>query len=139
VRRCRTVIQLAGLGQLSWVVSEVLDLESSQEPDVDRHRKVNGWILTRGRSRAIDRVRFERRKKRFDPFAMEPPPLSMWICVGKSEATVDHREIKCQRASVHRMHKIAWRQLRASRRGRDRRVRPLNFALGAPANRRPWT
>jgi RNA polymerase sigma-70 factor (ECF subfamily) len=33
---------------------------------------VLGWIMNQARSRAVDRVRFEHRKKRFDPDAMDP-------------------------------------------------------------------
>jgi RNA polymerase sigma-70 factor, ECF subfamily len=35
---------------------------------------VLGWILNQARSRAIDRLRFEQRKKRVDPGKDEPPP-----------------------------------------------------------------
>jgi RNA polymerase sigma-70 factor (ECF subfamily) len=34
---------------------------------------VLGWIMNQARSRAIDRVRFEQRKKRVDPGAEDPP------------------------------------------------------------------
>ena len=34
---------------------------------------VLGWIMNQARSRAIDRLRFETRKKRLDPEALEPP------------------------------------------------------------------
>ena len=36
---------------------------------------VVGWIMTQARSRAIDRVRFEQRKKRLNTSGEEPPPL----------------------------------------------------------------
>ena len=35
---------------------------------------VLGWIMNQARSRAIDRVRFERRQKRFDPHPSDPVP-----------------------------------------------------------------
>ena len=35
---------------------------------------VLGWIMNQARSRAIDRVRFEQRKKRVDPQARDPLP-----------------------------------------------------------------
>jgi RNA polymerase sigma-70 factor, ECF subfamily len=35
---------------------------------------VLGWIMNQARSRAIDRVRFEQRKKRVNPYAEEPAP-----------------------------------------------------------------
>jgi RNA polymerase sigma-70 factor (ECF subfamily) len=35
---------------------------------------VVGWIVNQARSRAIDRVRFEQRKKRVNPDADQPPP-----------------------------------------------------------------
>ena len=35
---------------------------------------VVGWILNQARSRAIDRLRFEQRKKRVDPHAADPHP-----------------------------------------------------------------
>jgi RNA polymerase sigma-70 factor (ECF subfamily) len=35
---------------------------------------VLGWIMNQARSRAIDRLRFERRKKRVDPHGSEPLP-----------------------------------------------------------------
>ena len=37
---------------------------------------VLGWIMNQARSRAIDRVRFEGRKKRVDPYAGEPSPAA---------------------------------------------------------------
>jgi RNA polymerase sigma-70 factor, ECF subfamily len=36
---------------------------------------VLGWLMNQARSRAIDRVRFESRKKRVDPHAGEPAPV----------------------------------------------------------------
>ena len=36
---------------------------------------VVGWIMNQARSRAIDRVRFEQRKKRLNTSGEEPPPL----------------------------------------------------------------
>ena len=36
---------------------------------------VLGWIMNQARSRAIDRVRFEQRKKRVDPYAGTPPAV----------------------------------------------------------------
>jgi RNA polymerase sigma-70 factor, ECF subfamily len=35
---------------------------------------VLGWIMNQARSRAIDRLRFEQRKKRVDPYAGDPLP-----------------------------------------------------------------
>ena len=35
---------------------------------------VVGWIMNQARSRAIDRLRFEQRKKRVDPYAGQPLP-----------------------------------------------------------------
>ena len=37
---------------------------------------VLGWIMNQARSRAIDRLRFEQRKKRVDPHASEPLPAT---------------------------------------------------------------
>ena len=37
---------------------------------------VVGWIMNQARSRAIDRLRFERRKKRVDPYAASPLPAT---------------------------------------------------------------
>jgi RNA polymerase sigma-70 factor, ECF subfamily len=37
---------------------------------------VVGWIMNQARSRAIDRVRFERRKKRVNPHADDPVPAA---------------------------------------------------------------
>lgn len=37
---------------------------------------VLGWLMNQARSRALDRLRFERRKKRVDPHAGEPPMTS---------------------------------------------------------------
>jgi RNA polymerase sigma-70 factor, ECF subfamily len=37
---------------------------------------VVGWIMNQARCRAIDRVRFEQRKKRVDPHAHEPLPVT---------------------------------------------------------------
>jgi RNA polymerase sigma-70 factor (ECF subfamily) len=39
-----------------------------------RNGTVLGWIMNQARSRAIDRLRFEQRKKRVDPHAGEPLP-----------------------------------------------------------------
>ncbi len=38
------------------------------------HGTVLGWIMNQARSRAIDRLRFEQRKKRVDPRAGDPLP-----------------------------------------------------------------
>ena len=37
---------------------------------------VLGWIMNQARSRAIDRLRFDQRKKRVDPHADTPPPAA---------------------------------------------------------------
>ena len=37
---------------------------------------VVGWIMNQARSRAIDRVRFDQRKKRVDPGANDPSPVA---------------------------------------------------------------
>lgn len=34
------LVQLARLGDLNWIASDVLDLESSRNPDVDRRGKI---------------------------------------------------------------------------------------------------
>jgi RNA polymerase sigma-70 factor (ECF subfamily) len=47
---------------------------------------VLGWIMNQARSRAIDRLRFERRKKRVDPRAKESVPAAV---VSDSEDTLD--------------------------------------------------
>lgn len=44
------LIQLAKIGALNWIGSEVLDLESSRNPDSDRRRKVEA-LLTAATSR----------------------------------------------------------------------------------------
>jgi RNA polymerase sigma-70 factor, ECF subfamily len=38
---------------------------------------VVGWIMNQARSRAIDRVRFEQRKKRVNPYADNPTPVTV--------------------------------------------------------------
>ena len=40
------IVQLARLGELILIGSEVLDLESSQNPDTDRRRKVEAFLST---------------------------------------------------------------------------------------------
>jgi RNA polymerase sigma-70 factor, ECF subfamily len=50
---------------------------------------VLGWIMNQARSRAIDRLRFEQRKKRVDPHANNPLPVT---AVGDSEDVYDLRE-----------------------------------------------
>lgn len=50
---------------------------------------VVGWIMNQARSRAIDRLRFEQRKKRVNPHADVPLPMS--VAVGPDEA-MDLRE-----------------------------------------------
>ncbi len=47
---------------------------------------VLGWIMNQARSRAIDRLRFEQRKKRVNPHADGPPPT------GDSEDVFDSAE-----------------------------------------------
>jgi RNA polymerase sigma-70 factor (ECF subfamily) len=37
---------------------------------------VLGWIMNQARSRAVDRLRFEQRKKRVDPYASDPLPTT---------------------------------------------------------------
>lgn len=56
---------------------------------------VLGWIMNQARSRAIDRVRFERRKKRVDPHAGEPAPE------GHADDAQDIVESQEQRRVVH--------------------------------------
>jgi RNA polymerase sigma-70 factor (ECF subfamily) len=41
-----------------------------------RNGSVLGWIMNQARSRAIDRLRFEQRKKRVDPHAGDPAPAA---------------------------------------------------------------
>jgi RNA polymerase sigma-70 factor, ECF subfamily len=41
-----------------------------------RNGTVLGWIMNQARSRAIDRLRFEQRKKRVDPHASDLPPAT---------------------------------------------------------------
>ena len=41
-----------------------------------RNGTVLGWIMNQARSRAIDRLRFEQRKKRVDPDAADPLPAT---------------------------------------------------------------
>ncbi len=50
---------------------------------------VVGWILNQARSRAIDRLRFEQRKKRVNPHANAPSPA---IAAGGSDEAVDRLE-----------------------------------------------
>jgi RNA polymerase sigma-70 factor, ECF subfamily len=50
---------------------------------------VVGWILNQARSRAIDRLRFDRRKKRVDPHGGEPQPVA---AVGGPGETFDLKE-----------------------------------------------
>lgn len=50
---------------------------------------VVGWIMNQARSRAIDRLRFEQRKKRVSPPAEALPPA---IAAGDPEASLDVRE-----------------------------------------------
>jgi RNA polymerase sigma-70 factor, ECF subfamily len=45
---------------------------------------VLGWIMNQARSRAIDRLRFEHRKKRVDPHANDPHPDA--VATGPHEA-----------------------------------------------------
>lgn len=50
---------------------------------------VMGWIMNQARSRAIDRLRFEQRKKRLNPHAGGPLPVS---AASDSEEVVARRE-----------------------------------------------
>jgi RNA polymerase sigma-70 factor (ECF subfamily) len=50
---------------------------------------VVGWIMNQARSRAIDRVRFEGRKKRIDPHAANDQPI---VLVNASEEQLSSRE-----------------------------------------------
>ncbi len=50
---------------------------------------VVGWILNQARSRAIDRLRFETRKKRVDPHADAPAPAT---ASSDSDETLDRQE-----------------------------------------------
>jgi RNA polymerase sigma-70 factor, ECF subfamily len=50
---------------------------------------VLGWIMNQARSRAIDRLRFEQRKKRVDPHAGDLPPA---IEAGESSDPLELRE-----------------------------------------------
>src|SRR5262245_38416899 len=42
-----------------------------------RHGSVVGWIMNQARSRALDRIRFEQRKKRIGDGAIVPPAVSV--------------------------------------------------------------
>ena len=55
---------------------------------------VLGWIMNQARSRAIDRLRYEGRKKRVDPYASEPPMAS------EEPDARDILELKQQSAAV---------------------------------------
>jgi len=55
---------------------------------------VLGWIMNQARSRAIDRLRYEGRKKRVDPHASEPPMAS------EEPDARDILELKQQSAAV---------------------------------------
>jgi RNA polymerase sigma-70 factor, ECF subfamily len=50
---------------------------------------VLGWIMNQARSRAIDRLRYEQRKKRADPSACEPLPF---VEPADSEALFERKE-----------------------------------------------
>lgn len=50
---------------------------------------VLGWIMNQARSRAIDRLRFERRKKRAEPHASDPLPA---IEAGESHDVLELKE-----------------------------------------------
>jgi RNA polymerase sigma-70 factor, ECF subfamily len=53
---------------------------------------VLGWIMNQARSRAIDRVRFEQRKKRVNPHANDPLPAT---AASGSDEVLDLREEGC--------------------------------------------
>jgi RNA polymerase sigma-70 factor (ECF subfamily) len=55
------------------VFHDVWRRASSYEPDGG---SVVGWIMNQARSRAIDRLRFEQRKKRVNPHPDDPAPLA---------------------------------------------------------------
>jgi RNA polymerase sigma-70 factor (ECF subfamily) len=56
---------------------------------------VLGWIMNQARSRAIDRLRFDQRKKRVPPEGVEPPPTDV-------AATPDDRiAFEQQRQALH--------------------------------------
>ena len=57
---------------------------------------VVGWIMNQARSRAIDRLRYERRKKRTDPDAMEPGEAM------ESSKSHDALELEQRSAAVRR-------------------------------------
>lgn len=56
---------------------------------------VLGWIMNQARSRAIDRLRFEQRKKRVDPGADDPLPASA------ADDSLDALELKEQSRALH--------------------------------------
>jgi RNA polymerase sigma-70 factor, ECF subfamily len=56
---------------------------------------VLGWIMNQARSRAIDRLRFEQRKKRVDPQAADPSPMDQ-ACESH-----DALELKQQSRALH--------------------------------------
>lgn len=60
---------------------------------------VLGWIMNQARSRALDRLRFDHRKKRMDPFANDPSSGSE---AGDSQATLELKQqsLLLQRALV---------------------------------------
>jgi RNA polymerase sigma-70 factor, ECF subfamily len=53
---------------------------------------VLGWIMNQARSRAIDRLRYEQRKKRINPHANDPLPA---IAASSSDEVLDLREEGC--------------------------------------------
>jgi predicted nucleic acid-binding protein len=81
------LVQLARLGELTWIGSEVLDLECSRNPDADRRRKVEA-LLSVPRSKVIVGLRERQRGRELEALGFRAFDALHIACAESARAEV---------------------------------------------------
>lgn len=81
------LVQLARLGELTWIGSEVLDLESSRNPDADRRRKVEA-LLSVARSKVTLGMREWQRGRELESLGFQAFDALHIACAESARAEV---------------------------------------------------
>jgi hypothetical protein len=81
------LVQLARLGELTWIGSEVLDLECSRNPDADRRRKVE-VLLSVAQSKVTAGMRERRRGRELEALGFRAFDALHIACAESARAEV---------------------------------------------------